>query len=81
MPHASGAPIEEDHWGDWKEGDFVYMTEEAAREFPDTARIMQAGGKIHTIYEGGVAEINIVTTVKINTEWLTKSENAYDPIP
>ncbi len=62
-----------------KEGDFVYITNEAASELPHLKERMWKGGMIKKI-EGEVAEVHVTTVERIHVSKITTSDNAYDPI-
>ena len=62
-----------------KIGDFVYITNETAKQFHDLAKSMWKGGVITKI-ENDVAEIEIITVERIHISKLTTDDNAYDPI-
>ena len=62
-----------------KSSDYVYLTNEAANEFSDLARLMWKGGVVKQI-ENDVAEVEVTTTERIHVSKLTTDDNAYDPI-
>ena len=62
-----------------KSGDYVYITNEVAKEFSDLAKLMWKGGVVKKI-ENGVAEIEIINVERIHVSKLTTDDNAYDPV-
>jgi hypothetical protein len=65
-----------------KAGDFAYITNKFAKEFPEMVDKMWRGVHIKSVDNQGVATVEIIQTHQINLQYLVDplSSDAYDPI-